>query len=167
VSNGYDAKRLFCSKYAHVFNGLQGQHFSGPTMSMKQGAILKAGAARTSEANRVPLYRCDVSLREGGCFACGVKGVANMTTAKILATVAALVSLPSLALAQTVVIVTSPYSGGYAQPSAGGYAQPYSGGYAQPYYGGYSYGRPYSGYYAYAPAYSGYVPGYVYGWQRW
>jgi hypothetical protein len=53
VSNGYDAKRLFCSKYAHVFNGLQGQHFSGPTMSMKQGAILKAGAARTSEANRV------------------------------------------------------------------------------------------------------------------
>ena len=71
-----------------------------------------------------------------------------MTTAKILATVAVLVSLPSLALAQTVVIVTSPYSGGYAQPSAGGYAQPYSGGYAQ----------PYSGYYAYAPAYSGYVP---------
>jgi hypothetical protein len=97
----------------------------------------------------------------------GVKGVENMTTAKILAIVAVLVSLPSLALAQTVVIVTSPYSGGYAQPYAGDYAQPYSGGYAQPYYGGYSYGRPYSGYYAYAPAYSGYVPGYVYGWQRW
>ena len=90
-----------------------------------------------------------------------------MTTAKILAIVAVLVSLPSLALAQTVVIVTTPYSGGYAQPYAGGYAQPYSGGYAQPYHGGNSYGRPYSGYYAYAPAYSGYVPGYVYGWQRW
>jgi hypothetical protein len=100
-----------------------------------------------------------------------------MTTAKILAIVAVLVSLPSLALAQTVVIVTSPYSGGYAQPYAGGYAQPYaggnaqpySGGYAQPYYGGYSYGRPYSGYYAYAPTspYIGYVPGYVSGWQRW
>ena len=74
-----------------------------------------------------------------------------MTTAKILAIVALLVSLPSLALAQTVVIVTSPYSGGFAQPYAGGY----------------SYGRPYSGYYAYAPGYSGYVPGYVYGWQRW
>jgi hypothetical protein len=42
----------FISKYAHVFNGLQG-HFSGPTMSMKQRAILKAGAGRTSEANRV------------------------------------------------------------------------------------------------------------------
>jgi hypothetical protein len=38
-----------------------------------------------------------------------------MTTAKILlATAAILVSLPSLALAQTVVI--SPYYGGYAQP---------------------------------------------------
>ena len=33
-----------------------------------------------------------------------------MTTAKILAIVAVLVSLPSLALAQTVVIVTSPYA---------------------------------------------------------
>jgi hypothetical protein len=86
----------------------------------------------------------------------------NMTTAKILAIVAVLVSLPSLALAQTVVIVVpSPYSGGYAQPYSGGYAQPYSGGYA--------YAQPYSGYYAYAPTspYVGYVPGYVYGWQRW
>jgi hypothetical protein len=36
VSNGYDAKRLFCSKYAHVFNGLRG-HFSGPTISTKHG----------------------------------------------------------------------------------------------------------------------------------
>jgi hypothetical protein len=69
-----------------------------------------------------------------------------MTTAKILAIVAVLVSLPSLALAQTVVIVTSPYSGGYAQPYAGGYAQPYAGGYAQPYAG--SYAQPYSGGYA-------------------
>jgi hypothetical protein len=97
----------------------------------------------------------------------------NMTTAKILAIVAVLVSLPSLAVAQTVVIVPSPYYGGYAQPYSGGYsyAQPYYSGYsyAQPYYGGYSYGRPYSGYYAYAPTspYVGYVPGYVYGWQRW
>ena len=66
-----------------------------------------------------------------------------MTTAKILAIVAVLVSLPSLALAQTVVIVPSPY------------------------YGGYSYTQPYSGYYAYAPAYYGYVPSYSYGWQRW
>jgi hypothetical protein len=85
-----------------------------------------------------------------------------MTKAKILAIVAVLVSLPSLALAQTVVIVVpSPYSGGYAQPYSGGYAQPYSGGYA--------YAQPYSGYYAYAPTspYVGYVPGYVYGWQRW
>jgi hypothetical protein len=49
-----------------------------------------------------------------------------MTTAKILAIVAVLVSVPSLALAQTVVIVTSPYSGGYAQP----------------YYSGYSYAQP-------------------------
>ena len=95
-----------------------------------------------------------------------------MTTAKILAIVAALVSLPSLALAQTVVIVVpSPYSGGYAQPYSGGYVQPYSAGYAyaQPYAGGYSYAQPYSGYYAYAPTspYVGYAPGYVYGWQRW
>jgi hypothetical protein len=103
-----------------------------------------------------------------------------MTMAKILAIVALLVSLPSLAFAQTVVIVVpSPYSGGYAQPYSGGYAQPYSGGYAQPYtagyayaqpyFGGYSYGRSYSGYYAYAPTspYVGYVPGYAYGWQRW
>jgi hypothetical protein len=93
-----------------------------------------------------------------------------MTKAKILAIVAVLVSLPSLALAQTVVIVVpSPYSGGYAQPYSGGYAQPYSGGYAQPYSAGYAYAQPYSGYYAYAPTspYVGYVPGYVYGWQRW
>jgi hypothetical protein len=84
-----------------------------------------------------------------------------MTTAKILAIVAILVSLPSLALAQTIVIVPSPYYGGYARPYYGGYF------YAQPYYGGYSYAQPYSGYYAYAPTYYGYVPGYSYGWQRW
>jgi hypothetical protein len=84
-----------------------------------------------------------------------------MTTAKILAIVAVLVSLPSLALAQTIVIVPSPYTGGYAQPYYGGYS------YAQPYYGGYSYTQPYSGYYAYAPAYYGYAPSYNYGWQRW
>jgi hypothetical protein len=82
-----------------------------------------------------------------------------MTTAKILAIAAILVSLPSLALAQAVVI--SPYYGGYAQPYYGGYS------YAQPYYGGYSYAQPYSGYYAYAPTYYGYLPGYSYGWQRW
>ena len=82
-----------------------------------------------------------------------------MTKAKILAIVAVLVSLPSLALAQAVVI--SPYYGGYAQPYYGGYS------YAQPYYGGYSYAQPYSGYYAYAPTYYGYLPGYSYGWQRW
>jgi hypothetical protein len=68
-----------------------------------------------------------------------------MTTARILAIVAVLVSLPSLALAQTIVIVPSPYYGGYAQPYYGGYS------YAQPYYGGYSYTQPYSGYYANAP----------------
>ena len=94
-----------------------------------------------------------------------------MTTAKILlATAAILVSLPSLALAQTVVI--SPYYGGYAQPYYGGYSyntQPYYGGdsYAQPYDGGYSYAQPYSGYYGYAPSYYGYAPGYrILGWQR-
>ena len=82
-----------------------------------------------------------------------------MTTAKILAIAAILVSLPSLALAQAVVIAPSPYYGGYAQP--------YYGGYARPYYGGYSYAQPYSGY-AYAPTYYGYAPGYSYGgWQRW
>jgi hypothetical protein len=84
-----------------------------------------------------------------------------MTTAKILAIVAVLVSVPSLALAQTIVIVPSPYYGGYAQPYYGGYS------YAQPYNGGYSYAQPYSGYYAYAPAYYGYAPSYNYGWQRW
>jgi hypothetical protein len=42
----------FLFKIRYVFNDLQG-HFSGPTMSMKQGAILKAGAGRTSEANRM------------------------------------------------------------------------------------------------------------------
>ncbi len=102
-----------------------------------------------------------------------------MTTAnyKTLAIAAILVGLPSLALAQTVVIAPSPYYGGYAQPYYGGYAQPYYGGYAQPYfrgysyaqpyYGGYSYAQPYSGYYAYAPAYYGYTPGYrLLGWQR-
>jgi hypothetical protein len=102
-----------------------------------------------------------------------------MTIAKALAIAAVLVSLPSLALAQTVVIAPSPYYGGYAQPYYGGYAyaQPYYGGYsyaqpyygrhsyAQPYYGGYAYARPYSGYYAYAPSSNdGYVPGYRY-WQ--
>ena len=103
-----------------------------------------------------------------------------MTTAKILAIAAILVSLPSLALAQVVVIAPSPYYGGYAQPYYGGYAQPYYGGYAQPYYGGnsyarpyyggyaqpyyggYSYAQPYSGSYTYAPAYYGYAPGYRY-----
>ena len=97
-----------------------------------------------------------------------------MTTAKILAIAAILVSLPSLALAQAVVIAPSPYYGGYAQPYYGGYARPYYGGYAQPYYGGYaqpnyggySYAQPYSGY-AYAPTYYGYAPGYrLLGWQR-
>jgi hypothetical protein len=84
-----------------------------------------------------------------------------MTTAKMLAIVAVLASLPSLALAQTIVIVPPPYYGGYAQPYYGGYS------YAQPYYGGYSYTQPYSGYYTYAPAYYGYAPSYNYGWQRW
>jgi hypothetical protein len=101
-----------------------------------------------------------------------VKELETMTTAKILTIAAILVSLPSLALAQAVMIVPSPYYGGYAQPYYGGYSygQPYYGGYSygRPYYGGYSYAQPYSGYYAYAPTYYGYAPGYSYGgWQRW
>ena len=90
-----------------------------------------------------------------------------MTTGKTLAIAAIFVGVPSLALAQNVVIVPSPYYGGYTQPYYGGYAQPYYGGYsyAQPYYGGYSYAQPYSGYYA--PGYYGYAPGYRFlGWQR-
>jgi len=90
-----------------------------------------------------------------------------MTTAKTLAIAAIFVGVPSLALAQSVVIAPSPYYGGYTQPYYGGYAQPYYGGYsyAQPYYGGYSYAQPYSGYYA--PGYYGYAPGYRFlGWQR-
>ena len=74
-----------------------------------------------------------------------------MTTARTLAIAAIMVSLPSLALAQTVVIGPSPYDGGYAQP----------------YYAGQAYASPYRGYYNYAPTYRGYVPGYRYGWQRW
>jgi hypothetical protein len=122
---------------------------------------------------RRPLFRFKI------VFWGEVKELETMTTAKILAIAAILVSLPSLALAQAVVIAPSPYYGGYAQPYYGGYsyarpyyggysyAQPYYGGYARPYYGGYSYAQPYSGY-AYAPTYYGYAPGYSYGgWQRW
>ena len=83
-----------------------------------------------------------------------------MTTAKAFALAAILVSLPSLALAQStapggVVIAPSPYYGYSASPHHGYHAY-------VPAYKGYSYG--------YAPAYRGhynYVPGYYYGWQRW
>jgi hypothetical protein len=99
-----------------------------------------------------------------------MNGRRNMKTAKAFALAAVLVSLPSLALAQStapggVVIAPSPY---YAYS-----ATPYYGYYAYvPAYQGYSYGYApaYRGYYAYAPAdrgYYNYVPGYYYGWQRW
>jgi hypothetical protein len=68
--------------------------------------------------------------------------------------------LPSLALAQTVVIGPSPYDGGYAQPYYAGqiYAQPYYAGqaHAQPYYAGQAYAQPYVGE-VYAQPYAGQV----------
>ena len=101
-----------------------------------------------------------------------MNGSWNMKTAKATALAAILVSLPSLAFAQStapggIVIAPSPY---YAYS-----ASPYYGNYAYvPVYQGYSYGYApaYRGYYnyAYAPAYRGYfnyVPGYYYGRQRW
>ena len=94
----------------------------------------------------------------------------NMTT-RTLAIAAILVSLPSLALAQTVVIGPSPYDGGYAQPYYAGQAyvqqsyneeayeqQPYYAGqaYAQPYYAGQAYAQPYTAGQVYAqPYYAG------------
>jgi len=89
-----------------------------------------------------------------------MNGSWNMKTAKATALAAILVSLPSLAFAQSTapggaVIALSPYYG-------------YS---ASPYHGYHAYVPAYKGYsYGYAPAYRGhynYVPGYYYGWQRW
>jgi hypothetical protein len=84
-----------------------------------------------------------------------------MKTAKATALAAILVSLPSLAFAQS----TAP-GGAVIAPS------PYYGYSASPYYGYYAYAPAYRGYYnyAYAPTYRGhynYMPGYYYGWQRW
>jgi hypothetical protein len=101
-----------------------------------------------------------------------MNGSWNMKTAKAFALAAILVSLPSLAFAQStapgsVVIAPSPYYGYSTSP----YYQYYA---YVPAYQGYNYGYApaYRGYYnyAYAPAYRGYynyVPGYYYGWQRW
>jgi hypothetical protein len=93
----------------------------------------------------------------------------KMKIAKAFALAAILVSLPSLAFAQStapggVVIVPSPYYGYSASPYYGYYN------YAPAHQGYYAYAPAYQGYYAYAPGYRGYynyVPGYYYGWQRW
>ena len=139
----------------------------------------------------IPVPDRDVAA-VGALVVCEVEQESENMTTRSLAIAAIMVSLPSLALAQTVVIGPSPYDGGYAQPYYAGqayaqqpyneeayaqqpyyagqaYAQPYYAGqvYAQPYYAGQAYASPYRGYYNYAPTYRGYVPGYRYGWQRW
>ena len=118
----------------------------------------------------IPIPDRDVAA-VGALVVCEVEQESENMTTRTLAIAAILVSLPSLALAQTVVIGPSPYDGGYAQPYNAGqvYAQPYYAGqvYAQPYYAGQAYASPYRRLYNYAPTYRGYVPGYRYGWQRW
>ena len=118
----------------------------------------------------IPIPDRDVAA-VGALVVCEVEQESENMTTRTLAIAAILVSLPSLALAQTVVIGPSPYDGGYAQPYYAGqaYAQPYYAGqaYVRPYYAGQAYARPYQRSYNYAPTYRGSVPGYRYGWQRW